>query len=304
MKSMRIAHALVGGMLAIATPSWAADSSRFYFCGDGQLRLDHAHRSETLRIRYRDAGGGYDPQALARIEHFFRSRRDDRSGAVSLRLIELLDHIEDRYRPQRLTLVSGYRSPAFNAALRADGRRVAQASLHTEGMAVDVRPDGLDLRRLWKRLRAAGVGGVGLYQADGFLHLDTGRPRFWEAATSGVEQNVAKENARLFARTDFDRYTTLDGAVVSLHSVTALPIRIQPTAHLAGQPLSIVPRDPAIRLDGDCWLIDQPAERYEFAVTTPLAAPAARTPIRLDTCAPRTGATPEQIVTNPIERLG
>ncbi len=300
--SMRFSAILAAGILATALPTWGADSSRFYFAGDGQLRFDHAHRSETLVIRYRDAAGTYDPQALARIDTFFRSRGDDQSGSISLRLIELLDYVEDRFRPRHLRLVSGYRSPAFNAALRGDGRRVAQTSLHTEGLAADVQPVGLDLRRLWKALRRAGVGGVGLYQADGFLHLDTGRARYWEAATSGVERNVAEDNARLFARTDFDRYATLDGAVVSLHSVTALPLRVRRTAHLEDQTLSLAPRDPAIRLDGDCWLIDQPAERYELMVTTPISPPTTRAPIRLDTCAPRTGATPAEIVTNPIER--
>ena len=130
---------------------------------------------------------------------------------MSLRLIELLDYVEDRYHPKRLTLVSGYRSPEFNRALRANGRRVAQASLHTEGMAADVQPAGLKLRPLWNALRAEQLGGVGLYAGEGFLHLDTGRARFWEAATSGVDQNLAKENARLFARTDFDRYANARG---------------------------------------------------------------------------------------------
>src|SRR5262249_27499355 len=141
-----------------------------------------------------------------------RSRSDGKSTAISLRLIELIDFVEDRYRPSRLTLVSGYRSPALNQALRAGGRRVAEASLHTEGLAVDLQPGGVDLPRLWRELRELDAGGVGLYEADGFLHLDSGPPRFWEAATSGVEKNRSADNARLFARTDFDRYTDLAGA--------------------------------------------------------------------------------------------
>lgn len=300
---MLVGFAIAIAVLSTALPAWAESPARFYFSGDGMIRLEHAHREETLVVRYRRADGAYDWEAIARLEHFFRSRADGRSGAVSLRLIELLDYIEDRHRPERLTLVSGYRSPEFNAALRADGRRVAQASLHTEGLAADVQFTGLDPRRLWNRLRRAKVGGVGLYPADGFLHLDTGRPRFWEAVTSGVDQNPAKGNARLFARTDFDRYATLDGAVVRLHSVTALPIRVRRTAQLAGHALALAPGDAAVQLDGDCWLIDQPAERYEFTVTTPLPPPAARAPIRLEICAPRIGATPTEINANPVERL-
>lgn len=290
--------------LLLAAAPVAAAESRFYVSGDGVLTLHHAHfTGETLAVRYRDAGGRYDPAALARIERFFRSRTDGRQGAVSLRLIELLDYVEDRYRPTRLTVVSAYRSPAMNQALRRGGRGVAQSSLHSEGLAIDVQPAGLKLRELWDALRAERLGGVGLYAGDGFLHLDTGRPRFWEAATSGVEQSPAKENARLFARTDFDRYATLDGAVIRLHSVTALPIRIARTARVGGVELPLLPRTAEAVADGDCWLFDTPAERYELIVAAPTPPPEARTPIRLATCAPRTGATPPEVETNPVAAL-
>ncbi|MGD9763569.1 MAG: YcbK family protein [Candidatus Binatia bacterium] len=288
--------------VCVAVPAWADGTARFYFSGDGAIRMGHAHRDDTLEVRYRDTGGNYDAEALARIARFFRSRTDGLSAPMSLRLIELIDFIEDEYHPKRLILVSGYRSPELNAALRADGRRVAPASLHTEGLAADVQLTGLDLRRLWKQLRTAKVGGVGLYERDGFLHVDAGRPRFWEAATAGIDQNFAKENGRVFARTDFDRYADLAGARVRLHSVTALPIGVRRVARVGDAPLAIAPLDAAIRAEGDCWLIAEPAERYEFAVATP-AAPAARAPIRLETCAPRIGATPEEILTNPVERL-
>jgi len=285
--------------LCLAVPAVAVES-RFYFSGDGMLELHHAYFNEVLAVRYRDAAGHYDPDALRRIEHFFRSRSDGKQGTVSLRLIELLDYVQDRYHPKRLTLISGYRSPEFNQSLRDDGRRVAQASMHTEGLAADVQPAGLNLRKLWTALRAEQFGGAGLYQGDGFVHLDTGRPRFWEAATSGVDQNLAKENAKLFARTEYDRYASLAGATIRLHSVTALPIRIQRTAHLGGAALEVAPRDASVRADGDCWLFDTPAPTYELTIATPLPPTAARQPIRLATCAPRLGATPDEVLTNPI----
>lgn len=288
-------------LLAVAAAA-AAEPPRFYFSGDGTLALDHAHfAGETLRVRYRDADGRYDHAALARVEHFFRSREDGAQGPMSLRLLELLDYVEDRYHPTRLTLVSGYRSPEFNRTLRGKGRQVAQASLHTEGMAADVHPAGVKLRPLWNQLRAAQVGGVGLYQGEGFLHLDTGRARFWEAATSGVAQNAAQENARLFARTDFDRYDSLAGAVLSLHSVTALPIGVRRTARLDGDPVALTA--PGARDEGECWVFTEAAARYELVVETAIAAPSARTPLVLETCAPRAGATPRQITTNAVQRL-
>jgi uncharacterized protein YcbK (DUF882 family) len=288
-------------VLLAAMPALAQE--RFYFGGDGTLRMSNAHFPETLDVRYRDADGRYDEEAMARIARFFRSRTDGRSGPMSLRLIELLDYVEDHYQPRRLVLVSGYRSPEFNQALRASGRRVAQASMHTEGMAADVQPVGLDLRRLWDQLRREQLGGVGLYQSEGFVHLDTGKPRFWEAATSKVEQNLAKENARLFARTDFDRYDSLEGAIISLHSVTALPIAVRAQATVGDTTIAVATRKPAVRRDGDCWIFADAADRYDLPGTSATPAPARRQPITLDTCPPRIGATPAEIVTNPIERL-
>jgi uncharacterized protein YcbK (DUF882 family) len=284
------------------TPA-AADGTRFVFSGDGALDLYNAHFDEHLTVRYRDVEGHYDAQALARIERFFRSRSDGASGPVSLRLIELIDFVQDRWRPTRLTLVSGYRSPELNQTLRAAGNRVAQSSLHTEGLAADLQPAGVDLQRLWHELRGLEVGGVGLYRKDGFLHIDTGRPRFWEPATSGTEKNLSADNARLFARTDFDRYADLEGAVIRLHAVTALPIRIERTARIGDQPLPLAPLGQGIKVDGDCLVIEEPADQYALTVAASLAPPPRRAPIRLHTCAPRLGATPPEIATNPVELL-
>lgn len=282
----------------------AADppASRFNFSGDGEIALRHGHLEETLRVRYRDDEGRYDPEALRQINHFFRSRTDGRSTEMSLRLIELIDFVEDRAHPSEAILISGYRSPDFNQNLRTRGGRVAEFSLHTEGIAADVALKGVAMRRLWLELRELGVGGVGLYQADGFLHLDTGKPRFWEAATSGVDKGLSKENARLFARTDFDRYADLEGAVLRLHGVTALPVRIQRQAMLGDQRVELSARGEIIA-NGDCWLVRQPEDRYELVVATSIAPPERAVPLRLRTCAPRIGATPREIETNPIARL-
>lgn len=281
----------------------AGAGSRFFVSGDGELDLYNGHFDEHLTVRYRDADGRYDAGALARLERFFRSRTDGRQEPVSLRLVELIDYVEDRYRPRRLTLISGYRSPNLNDLLRTAGGRVAKGSLHTEGLAADLQPDGLRLRRLWLDLREQRVGGVGLYERDGFLHLDAGRPRFWEAATSGTEQNLSAENARVFARTEFDRYDDLDGAVIRLHAITALPLRIKREARMGRTLLRVVAAGGELSDDGECWVIAQPARRYELRIATAAPPPARRAPIRLFTCTPRVGATPEEILTNPVERL-
>jgi len=47
------------------------------------------------------------------------------------------------------------------------------------GMASDIRRPERDLLALHKTARAMQAGGVGLYSKSGFVHLDTGRVRYW-----------------------------------------------------------------------------------------------------------------------------
>src|SRR6185369_10590324 len=139
-------------------------TSRFFVAGDGEVAMDNAHFPERLRVRYRDAAGQYDPDALAQIAHFFRSRDDGRVGKISLRLVEMIDYVQDRYHPTHTTLLSGYRSPELNQQLRDSGAKAADSSLHIEGLAADLHFDGVDLKKLWIALREEKIGGMGYYK--------------------------------------------------------------------------------------------------------------------------------------------
>lgn len=294
--------ALLGISLLAAAGVAAAEPPRFFFSGDGVLRLAHGHFNERIEARYRDRDGKYDPEALARLRRFFRSRDNGEEGDVSLRLVELIDYVEDRYHPSQVVLLSGYRSPNLNEQLRANGARAAKSSLHSEGIAADLALRGLDLRKLWIDLREKQAGGVGYYRKEGFLHLDTGRPRFWEPQTSRVEEDLSRGNARLFARTDFDRYATLEGAVITLHSLTLLPTYIAREAHLGGATLELEPVAAGVDSVDGCYRISEPARAYRFRVARVASDPGQRrSAIRLKTCPPRREATPEDFETNPVE---
>jgi hypothetical protein len=104
--------------------------------------------------------------------------------------------------------------------------------LHTEGLAADVAFPAKELRPLWLKIRGLECCGAGYYQKNGFLHLDVGRARFWEPATSKVEENLSAGNARLFARTEFDRYGPGEPVVVLLHALTAPPVLVANEATL------------------------------------------------------------------------
>jgi len=301
---VRADFAVVAVLAVLADLAAAEPVPRFFFSGDGHLTMSHGHFDERLELRYRHADGSYDEAALARIAHFFRSREDGAEGEIALRTIELIDFVEDRFRPQAMVLISGYRSPEFNEELRGRGARAAQSSLHTEGLAADIAFRGLDLKKLWVELRELKLGGVGYYRKDGFLHLDSGRPRFWEPQTSKVEKGLARGNAKIFARTDFDRYAGLGGATIRLHSVTALPLRLAREAVLEGHALRLEAASAGLREEDGCLVISEPAAAYRLRVAAGQALPApARGAIRLRTCEPRVEATPEQFETNSIELL-
>ncbi|HUI27420.1 MAG TPA: DUF882 domain-containing protein [Candidatus Kryptonia bacterium] len=294
----------VAGLVLALSPTRALAGGRFFFSGDGTLTLEDAHSGAKLRARFRRPDGSYDSAVLAQLRHFMRSRGDDREGEVSLRLIEQLDYIEDLARPKHLRLASGYRSPAYNGDIRARGGQAASASLHTQGLAADLQFDGVNIRQLWHRIRGLGCCGVGYYKEGNFLHIDVGPPRFWEAATSKVDQNLSGGNARIFARSDFDRYGRLAEAQLRLYSVTAFPLRVANTATaLVGEQRGVVRIAPAgdVRSDGDCLVIDG-GDQFLLHVTASDPLPAhRRLRVRLATCEPRLERTPETFETNEIE---
>lgn len=51
--------------------------------------------------------------------------------------------------------------------------------MHVEGKAIDFYFKGVNLRLLRDEAWKLGIGGVGYYPKDGFIHIDTGEIRKW-----------------------------------------------------------------------------------------------------------------------------
>lgn len=284
-------------MLGAVALAAALAEPRFFIMGNGTLGLESAHGAGRATVTYRHADGTYDRDALATIRRVMRSS-DGSEGDVSLRLVELLGWLYAERGQQTLTIQSGYRSPDYNEAIRANGARAAGGSLHTEGLAADVALPAKELKPLWMRIRARECCGAGYYRTNGFLHLDVGRPRFWEPATSKVEQNLSAGNARLFARTDFDRYAAGEVVVVTLHALTMPPVQVARDAMLVEGKHERPVRVEAGATEG-AGCIDVAGRGVRLRVTG--AAPAERGHLVLKTCAPRVEKTPETVETNAIE---
>ena len=83
-------------------------------------------------------------------------------------------------RPEPSPL-SGSPSGSTAAPIPADTSHsgVASHSLHIEGKAIDIRVPGVRLDHLRDAARSLRIGGVGYYPASDFVHVDTGRVRYW-----------------------------------------------------------------------------------------------------------------------------
>lgn len=141
------------------------------------LNMHNIHTKENLNIKYFDSGT-YIPDALQRINNFLRCHFTNEIKDIDIRLLDLLSKIQRMFGLDRqFHVVSGYRSLEYNEYLRSIGRRVSKNSLHLLGLAVDIFIPGINNSELFSMAKTFEAGGVGLYPE--FVHIDTGRKRYW-----------------------------------------------------------------------------------------------------------------------------
>ena len=144
-----------------------------------QLSLYNLHTEEKLKATYW-ADGEYQPDGLADINHLLRDHRSGEHTDIDPQLLNLMFLLHEKAQSkQAFHIISGYRSPASNEMLRKNSTGVAQKSLHTLGMAVDLRLPGIELEALRNMALSLQGGGVGYYPKSDFIHIDTGRVRQW-----------------------------------------------------------------------------------------------------------------------------
>ena len=145
-----------------------------------KLKFYNLHTGEHLSAIYW-AEGDYIPSELAAINKVLRDHRTGKVTKIDKRLLEQLFVLQQRVEyAGSYHIISGYRSPQTNAGLRhEDNTGVAKRSLHMQGRAVDIRLPGVELKHLRQAALKLHSGGVGYYPKSNFIHLDTGRTRFW-----------------------------------------------------------------------------------------------------------------------------
>lgn len=143
------------------------------------LSFVHTHTGEQLTTEYY-AGGDYRADELQRVNVLLRDFRNDQVFPIDPKVLDRLFFLQSvSGGSEPFQIISGYRSAATNAALRAKSTGVAEHSLHMEGRAIDVRLPGVATAALARLARQQACGGVGLYRISDFVHVDTGRVRSW-----------------------------------------------------------------------------------------------------------------------------
>lgn len=143
------------------------------------LSFYNIHTGETLKTCFR-ANGKLIRNALERISHIMRDHRTGETKPVDPKLMDLLHRlVSNAHRAAPISIISGYRSPSTNAALRKATSGVARKSLHMEGRAIDIRVPGIHTADLRRRAIRLASGGIGYYPGSDFVHLDTGPFKVW-----------------------------------------------------------------------------------------------------------------------------
>ena len=277
---------------------WAAPQAH---AENRSLHLYYTHTKETIQITYK-RNGKFDEAALKKLNRFLRDWRQDKSVRMDPALFDILWEV---YRQTKATgpihIVSAYRSPTTNEALRSRSRRVAKSSQHMRGKAIDFFIPSVDMRKV----RIVGLklqqGGVGWYpsSASKFVHLDTGSVRHWPRMTRQQLARVFPDGKTVHVPTDgkpMPRYADAarelarsgrSPSAVSVQFAEANGISVpRPRASTNGQQASSYdPNNPAATLqrngDGKGLLAllfgDQEDETEERSAAEPQSAPVTTT---------------------------
>jgi uncharacterized protein YcbK (DUF882 family) len=144
--------------------------------------LKNLHTGDAFNDVYFE-NGRYLPDALAEAAKVMRDWRTGETRVMDPGLYDTLHNINQALETRRpFQIISGYRSPKTNAMLHAKSSGVASNSQHTQGKAIDVRLEGVELSRLHKAALATQTGGVGYYPVSNFVHVDTARVRRWSGS--------------------------------------------------------------------------------------------------------------------------
>ena len=214
-------------------------------------------------------------------EHLAVKGGEKKLNGLSPRLVALLGYLQKQMGGKRalITILSGYRSPAHNEALRRQGKLAGKASLHLEGMAADFTMNGVEAKKIWEVVRSMDCCGVGYYHGNA-VHVDTGPSRFWDETSSKVFTDISLHNKQIYPVTEYDIYHPGETLHVRLVRMTEYPFGIK-------------------NEKGDCILIHnrEEAQNFSFALPSP-SAPNEKLKIKISFCEKPSKEMPDEVFSN------
>ncbi len=164
------------------------------------ISMYHVHTKERITVTYwKD--GRFIPSALRKLNWFLRDWRRNKAVRMDPRTIDLIWKLHaDLGSKEPIHIISGHRSARTNAMLRRIGRRVARRSRHITGQAIDFKFPDVPTWKVRYLALAYGIGGVGYYRHNGFVHVDTGKVRHWPRMSQRRLASVINKYRRMIGR--------------------------------------------------------------------------------------------------------
>ena len=119
------------------------------------------------------------PPTGAIVDRLLRDHFTNEHTEMEPKLLPMALAAAKNFRSDTVIVVSAFRHPKYNLILRKKGHQVARDSQHTHGEAIDFYLPNTPTMRLHDWAKAQRLGGVGLYLSSGFIHMDTGKVRYW-----------------------------------------------------------------------------------------------------------------------------
>lgn len=284
----------------------AREPDRFFLMGSGRLHLKNLRNDRETRVDLRNRDGSFNDAAFTEVDRVFGFPTGDKGEHISPRLLFMLSYFADLAAPGRvINIESAYRSPDYNDKIRKRGANAARTSTHMDGMALDFWLEGVGGKELWQQIRAKDCCGVGHYGGK-TIHLDAGRPRFWEAMTSGTKTTEPDYNRHIYLSSEYDRYRPGEVVRLSLSGISTFGFGVSPTVGLYGPADTGEAVTHARIVSGDrsgCISIDDRRSSRFLAIAVPPGLTAGHYRVKLDFCRKPFSQMPADIFSNELEVL-
>ncbi len=294
---------------AISAAAAETGTGRFFLAGDGKIHIRNVRSGKEARVDLLKPDGSLHEDGFAVIDDVFGFPTREKGEHISPRLIFMLDHFSDLVAPGKtIHMTSGYRSPEYNAGIRSAGANAARTSQHLDGMALDFYIEGVNGKEFWELVRSKNCCGVGHY-GGAMIHLDSARPRFWEASTSGTRTRESERNRKIYLSTDYDRYRPGEPMRLFFSTVSNFGFGIRPLAAVVTDPKGAKAAATAqARLERNpenarCLRIENRKASRFIHLDLPQDLPPGRYRIKIDFCDRPFREMPATAVSNEIEVL-